>query len=527
MVEALGGSGVVCHVFHGCIQAMAGFDAVYCEVSVKVPPSILSGPEPAITTVRWALCVLAILANGALTIARLDAAAVWAAFAASGGLLAGCAVIGALASRSSGRRLLLVQVLDTGWWVGLVIFSAELAPGAAWAVLAMPIVAASVRGSEIHVLSAWFVAAVSYLAVGHWIPSLVSDTDNALNAMGMLLAVAAGVAVLTRWLAQGWADQRALTETTDERLKWVINTQDAVRAMRGRTPEEIVSICLQTMVQYGYGAATATGVYDNTAGATELITPFRRVAMPSDATIEISTHDLAKTQTVYSTACVESHSQTLIVGWTTSIPSDALATAMGDLVAQTSIALETTTHLATAQFDATHDALTKLANRRQLGATLTEAVKGGQPSAVIFIDLDKFKLVNDLHGHEVGDEVLRTLADRISTAVGDLGTAIRYGGDEFVVALVGAKVDEAANLAQIIRRLLRGPVTINGRAHELSASIGVATATHVFEPDELVQHADRQAYVAKRAGGDRVVVDVHTSSPHFSNKVQLDATSSS
>jgi diguanylate cyclase (GGDEF)-like protein len=121
---------------------------------------------------------------------------------------------------------------------------------------------------------------------------------------------------------------------------------------------------------------------------------------------------------------------------------------------------------------------------------------------VLFVDLDAFKRVNDVHGHAAGDAVLVELGGRLRTAVRPADTVARFGGDEFVV--VCEQVDEAAALALAWRLedAVRSPIAVGGAEHRLAASIGVAVGHAGSET--LLAEADAAAYRAKTAGGGRV-----------------------
>ncbi|MEB4211740.1 GGDEF domain-containing protein [Mycobacterium sp. 94-17] len=131
------------------------------------------------------------------------------------------------------------------------------------------------------------------------------------------------------------------------------------------------------------------------------------------------------------------------------------------------------------------DALTQLLDRRALGPQLSENAGG---SAVMLIDLDNFKLYNDTHGHEAGDELLVAFADALRWSVGDAGTAFRIGGDEFVVLIVGTQRTEAE---QVLARL-RERWSQSGAPVGFSAGIAVGGQDHI-------RLADQHMYANKRA----------------------------
>jgi diguanylate cyclase (GGDEF)-like protein/PAS domain S-box-containing protein len=155
---------------------------------------------------------------------------------------------------------------------------------------------------------------------------------------------------------------------------------------------------------------------------------------------------------------------------------------------------------------ANHDHLTGLPNRLFLQAHLPEAIARGQESgemlAVLFLDLDRFKHINDSRGHEVGDKLLQEIAKRVRAAVRPADSVIRMGGDEFVVVLHKIKgSDEVAVAATRINEVLSAPVMIDGRALVATVSIGVS----MFPRDgatmgELLKHSDTAMYQAKDLG---------------------------
>ncbi len=152
---------------------------------------------------------------------------------------------------------------------------------------------------------------------------------------------------------------------------------------------------------------------------------------------------------------------------------------------------------------ASSDELTGLGNRRATRWALTRLGKSGQtPIALLTLDLDGFKEINDTHGHAAGDSCLRRIGQRLKAVAGPEVVVARTGGDEF--ALIWAGADEAGleRLIESVLKAIRKPVAWRGHSCYLSCSIGVATrdGNGCFAPDELLQEADLALYEAKREG---------------------------
>lgn len=156
------------------------------------------------------------------------------------------------------------------------------------------------------------------------------------------------------------------------------------------------------------------------------------------------------------------------------------------------------------------DPLTGLANRRELdrrlGEALLRAERFQRQGAVVFVDLDGLKRVNDAYGHAVGDALIILSADRIANVTRSVDTPARVGGDEFVILLSEFDVPKGGEIfGRKLLAVLCEPATIEGQTLEPSASVGVALFPDVsLTADELLGAADDAMYQAKRAGGARV-----------------------
>jgi len=160
------------------------------------------------------------------------------------------------------------------------------------------------------------------------------------------------------------------------------------------------------------------------------------------------------------------------------------------------------------EYDARHDALTGLCNRRALFEMLPQAMaranRSGTITALLFLDLDGFKAVNDTWGHETGDNLLREVAHRLLDGVRETDSVARLGGDEFTVLLEGLSEghDAAIAVAKKLLASLSMPVQIGLATVQISASIGIAihVAGDDISPDQLVSDADTAMYEAKHEG---------------------------
>lgn len=171
---------------------------------------------------------------------------------------------------------------------------------------------------------------------------------------------------------------------------------------------------------------------------------------------------------------------------------------------------ELQTELAEARHLASTDPLTGLANRRQFDETLRDHLAERRPAALLMVDLDHFKAVNDGHGHPAGDLVLRHLAEILQECAAESSVVARLGGEEFSLMLRCGGLREAVALAERIReRLAQSCVLIRqtGRRISVTASLGVAIAGPDDTPAQLIERADAALYEAKRGGRNRVCSD--------------------
>ncbi|WP_445479199.1 GGDEF domain-containing protein [Lysinibacillus irui] len=146
------------------------------------------------------------------------------------------------------------------------------------------------------------------------------------------------------------------------------------------------------------------------------------------------------------------------------------------------------------------DSLTGIPNRRRMDQTLHELIVNKVPHAIILIDLDDFKSINDTYGHTVGDEVLKAFANNMqSIVVDEQGLCFRYGGEEFMVILPSRNIDDAIQLAEKLRIKQAIQETACGRPVTMSAGI-TAFTPNIQSPNQLIEIADHALYKAKQSG---------------------------
>ncbi|TNM68787.1 EAL domain-containing protein [Streptomyces sp. NP160] len=206
----------------------------------------------------------------------------------------------------------------------------------------------------------------------------------------------------------------------------------------------------------------------------------------------------------------------MLVGAPQSVPADVQA-AVWSINRQVALAARNADARAELVAAARTDSLTDLPNRTAFAHALSEAVGGGEAVAVLFCDLDDFKVVNDGMGHEAGDDVLREVAARLRVATRTEDLCARLGGDEFAVLLRARPAEEpgsapddllasALSVAQRLQQDLRQPVRTGDRWASVAVSIGIATGQGPAAGESVVRHADVAMYAAKARSGQGVQV---------------------
>ncbi len=479
-----------------------------------------SGLEAGVAAVRTVLLVLTAVSVVALSGARIG----WATglhlgilAATAAGIVIAWRLIGPRDDGAPRTSAVVLHVIETLWFVGLVAALGEALPDGAWMVLVVPMVIAAARLTDVAVLGTWCAEAVAYVAISWVWPERTAALSEALfERLALLLAVAASIALLMRWMREEWKDQVAATREAEHRLSRLSVIETAAREMRRSTRGAVIEQCLSAVVRLGFEAATlhpADGA-PTVAGDGDLVPLDGRPEPSSTGVIDVTEWLDANGDAVHSVAVIETYSGGIVTGWIREPVNESLARALGELVTNASSALEAVAHLERARFEASHDPLTELANRGELERVLGKVATRREPVAVVFIDLDHFKPVNDTYGHAAGDALLITLARRLDAVVARDGLAARYGGDEFVIVLWQTPLEGALAVAERARHEVGEPVDIDGVRVKVSGSVGVSAATGPVDPTALVKEADEAAYAAKNAGRDRVEIGGATAERH-------------
>ena len=179
----------------------------------------------------------------------------------------------------------------------------------------------------------------------------------------------------------------------------------------------------------------------------------------------------------------------------------------------------------TINFQAHHDLLTNLPNRAllrdRLGLAISQAKREQEMLAVMFLDLDRFKNINDSLGHVIGDELLQQVSTRLKSCIREGDTLARFGGDEFTLLLpkIGNGKEDISKIAQKINEVLKGPFIINGNELYVSASIGISIFPRDGKDmDTLIKHADIAMYHVKDTGKNSFkFYSTDMTTPYFQN----------
>lgn len=465
------------------------------------------------------------------------------ALAVAGLLLINLASIGATVKSWDLARVRTIELIADTLLV-LLLTTVTTGAGIGWVLVALPIVEAAVRfgltGSLLH----WIMMAASTMAIRLWIlqdntsnvNAVIDDLEQALDQLGVLLLVVIPGAYLAEQLLGDVVRQQDATDAALRKGELLGVVAEAGHQVN-RMGVAVFDTLTASAAMLGFASAdvcvrTPSGEWERfgAVGGLSLPSPGEPASTlaSSDLDADVVTlgeegHDQA-TLSALGFAAITRH--TLIAG------DQAVALragsplgdtdhatrleALGLLAAQARIALQNQQlvgQLETARDElhhqATHDALTGLENRAEFIRRLASVGDRAEGAAVLFLDLDGFKKVNDTMGHDAGDELLTVVAHRLRAATEQDGTVFRLGGDEFTILVQSATPASLDLLARRIHRALAEPLSFAGNRLTVGTSIGMALADTDTDADELLRRADVAMYAAKQHGDESRTATYH------------------
>jgi diguanylate cyclase (GGDEF)-like protein/PAS domain S-box-containing protein len=294
---------------------------------------------------------------------------------------------------------------------------------------------------------------------------------------------------------------RVQAEAARERLAAIVEASED--SIIGMTPAGIIETWNMGATHlYGYTAEEAVG---------RPITILTIPAMHDQIPGFLSTLEEGTAPTHFETIHLRKDGRVVDVSITASALKDehGRITAIATIARDITLRKQAETALA---HQASHDALTNLANRAalhdRLGRYLARSERNVAKVALMLLDLDQFKEVNDTLGHPVGDRLLRAVSRRLEEALGGAELIARLGGDEFAIIVSTVDAGEAGDSAQLVLNCLKAPFVLDGQALAISASVGVAVADDQgLDVSTLLRRADVAMYAAKRTRSGHAVYD--------------------
>ncbi|MCP3939016.1 MAG: diguanylate cyclase [Actinomycetia bacterium] len=404
-----------------------------------------------------------------------------------------------------------------------------------WIALVVPVLDASSAWGSQGAMTAWLAVSVTHIAVqlqtatpDDTSASLLRIAVQQLAAVGAIVIPASIIASRLRDDLERTSDARNLA---DERSRQLRSLGAAAEKMAGaESPEAVVAMALDALGEIGFARVdsceyTPASKRWNTVaarGSSDAMDPEGDPLLDEVGMASILTEGIGPTDsnTMYALSSLGYHSR-IVAGFATddgrSIAFRVWATetlaaesasveSVGVLVKQVQAAWQAAhTFEALARWsqqlahDARHDVLTGLPNRAELFSQLAELDIG--ETAILFLDLDGFKAVNDSIGHNAGDAVLVEVASRLSDTVGEYDVAVRLGGDEFVVVARPSNIARLRILALDIIAALTEPIDVGVTLASVGTSIGIAVGEPGETADGLLRRADEAMYTAKATGG--------------------------
>jgi len=431
-----------------------------------------------------------------------------------------------------------LPLIELGVDTVLVVLLSTLtgSTGLGWVLFALPIIEAAVRFGLVGALNHWMVLTTLTIAARIWVfefrdtSDLLTELENTLDQMSVLFLVVVPGAYLAEQLLGDVAEQRrALRQVMDrsELLERVADSGRRVSQLDGNHVESVI----EGTRRLGFDAVdlvfTTGDEWRKLGGSQAWDLP-----VPGEAASGLTDADLAHPALLIEgddgteRRALETYGLGVVITSAIAVSSAGRAVlragmstgrsiTLGEidafrlLAGQAAVALqnhellsEITSIHGELEHQAHHDALTGLPNRVMLVDSLDDALEKDTRPALMFLDLDGFKPVNDRLGHDAGDELLCQVGERLVAAAPRDALVARVGGDEFTILLRGALSEErAADIAAAVAALIEEPFTVNGEAVRIGTSIGVAFGERSLRGAELIRRADVAMYVAKHGSG--------------------------
>lgn len=433
-------------------------------------------------------------------------------------------------------------VLDSVLAIGIMSVVDTSTTPLAWVALVTPVAETAMLFSIVSAGLVWLGLSLAFLAL-QLTTSASGDPNSATLAISVqqVLAVllVAGPASLMADSAEQriarLADEGRSANQTSERLRKV--AEGAAQMSQDKTIDGILAIASKTAASIGFDQADV--VVRDQSGAlrvhcidsngqavsispeilsetddTDLVPLFQSDSTHGDA-LRLAGFRSGYGVTV-SAAAVDDGPVAVLRAWkketgASSADLRALSLVAGharETYRATELLREAQAHTEKLRHEVRHDGLTGLANRSFVLETLEERIEMSEPMALLFIDLDGFKQLNDRRGHRAGDDALVEVGARLLAAKRDRALVGRMGGDEFVLLTPLTVFDNVETLqiyGDVIAKSLSEPIVSNGETMQLGASIGIAVHDGTSGPDQFISAADAAMYTAKRAGGGTAV----------------------
>jgi diguanylate cyclase (GGDEF)-like protein/PAS domain S-box-containing protein len=369
-----------------------------------------------------------------------------------------------------------------------------------------------------------FLTAVAYVVLHHGVMGTI-DRNAVFDHGGDpwmwagihgAFVLAAGVGAIAAWRLN--EDVRSRAGEVEQRFRSAFDDAAigmALTSLDGRFIQVNRALC--ELIGYSEDELTAVSF--------QAITHPDDVAVGAEALVRLRTGELRTFSTEKRYIHAAGHAVWISLNVSVVTGSDGLP---GYMVAQMQDVTERRRAEADLAHQAMHDALTGLPNRAlfmdRLGVALSHLDRRPWPLAVMFVDVDRFKLINDSLGHQSGDDLLRALAERLRTTMRGSDTVARIAGDEFTILCQDlADESEGAVLAERLVAALRDPFTVGGREIFVSASIGVANVHDGrLDADSLLAQADAAMYQAKGRGGSRFEIFCEGMRPRVAERLELE-----